>query len=217
MPATEETYRSQPTLHVVFAITSIAMTLAIVWMIMADHLRPWKQVQRDFHRIEDAKLKASEVAKQKEQNDRSLSQLEAIDAKIEAAERLAEENSSRIRAVDKELREIGGRFTRIDTEKRFLKAELDSQRSLYDGMIDRNEEGAARNYVNTTIVASERKLMGLTEAYEKVDAEMRRAQAKKADLLGHIDDLVKEKERLTRDVERAKRLVAQKEAQYFGP
>ena len=217
MPATEETYRSQPTLHVVFAITSIAMTLAIVWMIMADHLRPWKQVQRDFHRIEDAKLKASEAAKQKELDERSLSQIEAIDAKIEAAKRLAEENSSQIRAVDKELREIGGRFTRIDTEKRFQKAELDSQRSLYDGMIDRNEEAAARTYVNTTIVASERKLLALTEEFEKVDAEMRRAQAKKAALLGHIDDLVKEKERLTRDVERARRLVAQKEAQYFGP
>ena len=57
----------------------------------------------------------------------------------------------------------------------------------------------------------------MTEEFEKVDAEMRSAQAKKADLLGHIDDLVKEKERLTRDVERARRLVEQKEAQYFGP
>jgi hypothetical protein len=57
----------------------------------------------------------------------------------------------------------------------------------------------------------------LTEEFEKVDAEMRRAQEKKAELLGHIDDLVKEKERLTRDVERARRLVTQKEAQYFGP
>src|SRR3954467_3370192 len=108
MPATEETYRRQPPLHVVFAITSIAMTLSIVWMIMADHLRPWKQVQRDFHKIEAAKLRASEAAKQKELEKKSISQLEAIDQKIEDARRLAEENSSQIRAVDKELREIGG-------------------------------------------------------------------------------------------------------------
>src|ERR671916_836287 len=121
MPATEETYRSQPTLHVVFAITSIAMTLAIVWMIMADHLRPWKQVQRDFHRIEDAKLRAAEAAKRKELDDKTIAQLEAVDAKIAAAKQLAEENASRIRAVDAELREIGGRFSQIDTEKRFQK------------------------------------------------------------------------------------------------
>ena len=48
MPATEETYRSQPTLHLVFAISSIAMLLSTVWMVMADHLRPWKEVQREF-------------------------------------------------------------------------------------------------------------------------------------------------------------------------
>ena len=56
MPASEETYRRQPALHLVFAISSIAMTLSIVWMIMADHLRPWKQVQRDFQLVERKKL-----------------------------------------------------------------------------------------------------------------------------------------------------------------
>ena len=60
MPASEETYRRQPTLHIIFAISSIAMTLSIIWMIMADHLRPWKQVQREFHLIEREKLKAVE-------------------------------------------------------------------------------------------------------------------------------------------------------------
>jgi transcription-repair coupling factor (superfamily II helicase) len=45
----------------------------------------------------------------------------------------------------------------------------DSQRSLYDGMIHRNEEAAARNYVNTTIVPSERRLQALTVAFEKVE------------------------------------------------
>ena len=70
MPASEETYRSQPALHIVFALTSIAMTLSIVWMIMADHLRPWKQVQREFQRVEDAKLHAAEKQKLQEQQER---------------------------------------------------------------------------------------------------------------------------------------------------
>ena len=67
MPASEETYRSQPTLHLVFAISSIAMLLSTVWMVMADHLRQWKQVQREFHTVERDKLKAAEQAKLKEQ------------------------------------------------------------------------------------------------------------------------------------------------------
>ena len=56
MPATEETYRPQPILHLVFAISSIAMLLSIAWMVAADHLRPWKEVQREFQTIERKKL-----------------------------------------------------------------------------------------------------------------------------------------------------------------
>jgi hypothetical protein len=56
MPASEETYRSQPRLHLVFAVSSVAMMLSIVWMIAADHLRPWKGFQRDFQKIERKKL-----------------------------------------------------------------------------------------------------------------------------------------------------------------
>ena len=106
MPATEETYRSQPTLHVVFAITSIAMLLSIVWMIMADHLRPWKQVQREFHEIETAKLKATEQEKLAGAAGRSTRpQIDEIDAKIEAGRGDSpSENAGAIRDVDRRAR-----------------------------------------------------------------------------------------------------------------
>ena len=67
MPASEETYRRQSTLHLVFAISSIAMLLSTVWMVMADHMRPWKEVQRGFQEVERDKLKASEREKLEEQ------------------------------------------------------------------------------------------------------------------------------------------------------
>ncbi len=63
MPATEETYRRQTTLHLVFAISSIAMLLSTVWMVLADHIRPWKEVQREFQQVERDKLAATEQAK----------------------------------------------------------------------------------------------------------------------------------------------------------
>lgn len=82
MPATEETYRRQPTLHIIFAISSIAMTLAIIWMIMADHLRPWKQVQREFQVVEREKLKAVEQATLKKREGEVQSQIDELDRKI---------------------------------------------------------------------------------------------------------------------------------------
>src|SRR4051812_33924327 len=106
MPATEETYRSQPTLHLVFAISSIVMTLSIVWMIMADHLRPWKQVQREFQVIEQDKL----AAEQKKQSDKiNAQELARIDQQIQAANERKEENARQIREQERNLKKLEGR------------------------------------------------------------------------------------------------------------
>jgi len=107
MPASEETYYPQPLLHLIFAVSSIAMLAATVWMVMADHLRPWKQVQRDFQTIERAKLQASEQEKLQEQRDKSQAQIEEIDAQIQAAEQNAESRTADIRRIDKDLDKLG--------------------------------------------------------------------------------------------------------------
>src|SRR4051794_7771429 len=104
MPATEETYRSQPRLHLVFALTSVGMMLSIVWMIAADHLRPWKNFQRDFQKIERDKLRASEQEKLKIQKARHETQIAALTAQIEAAEAKRDDNASELRKVDDTLR-----------------------------------------------------------------------------------------------------------------
>ena len=100
MPATEETYRSQPTLHIVFAISSIAMTLSIIWMIMADHLRPWKQVQREFHVVEREKLKAAEQESSRKAKRRSRqARSSEIDSKIKEAEQGAAQRTADLRTA----------------------------------------------------------------------------------------------------------------------
>lgn len=216
MPATEETYRSQPTLHVVFAVSSIAMLLSIVWMIAADHFRPWKQYQREFHRIEDAKLKASEDEKLAEQKAKNQAAIEAIDRKIEEAARTREANSSRLRELDREINLVGGRFEDLDTRKRFMKAELDSQRSLYDGMIDRGEERKALTYLSTTVDDTEQKLLDISIEHQVVEKDLAAKKAEREHLLGDVDSLVKEREKLTREADRVRRVIEQKERQYFG-
>src|SRR5215210_5490346 len=126
MPATEETYRSQPYLHVVFAVSSVAMTLVIIWMILADHLRPWKEVQREFHRVETAKLAAQRQQTKREEDARNQAALAEIQRKIAAADQLAATNARRIRDQEDKIRTIRGRYEKLDTDKRFQKAELDS-------------------------------------------------------------------------------------------
>ncbi len=166
MPSTEETFRKQSTLHIVFAVSSIAMAVVTVWMLLADHLRPWKQVQREFHQVETAKLKANEDQKLQEQAAKSQAAIKGIDDEIAKLQKLSSDNALKIRNIEATLKKLKGTFEDLDTRKRFLKADLDSQRSFYDGMIDRDERARARDYLATSIAPSEQRYQQLVREYE---------------------------------------------------
>ncbi|MGZ3337836.1 MAG: c-type cytochrome, partial [Isosphaeraceae bacterium] len=216
MPASEETYRRQPTLHIFFAISSIAMTLSIVWMIMADHLRPWKQVQREFQVVERGKLKALEEATLKKRVGEVQNQIDELDRKIKEAEQGAAQRAADLNRLDKELKALQAKTEKLDTERKFKKAELDSLRSLYDGMIERDEEREARVYLNTTVAKAEQQLLVLTRELEESQTKLKLKEDERERLRGYVDNLVKDREKLTREADRVKRLLDQKEAQYFG-
>jgi cbb3-type cytochrome oxidase cytochrome c subunit len=216
MPATEETYRRQPTLHLVFAISSIAMLLSTVWMVLADHIRPWKQVQREFQTVEREKLEASEKAKLEEQKSKYQAQIDTIDAKIEAADQSAAQRAAEITAIDRELSGLGGTAERLDTQRRFQKADLDSKRSLYDGMIDRGEEGNARVYLASVVTDAEKQLDKLSLELEKARKDEKAKKDEKEKLLGYVDNLKKDREKLTRDADRVARVIKQKEQLHGG-
>ena len=217
MPATEETYRPQPLLHLIFAVSSLAMLLSTVWMVMADHLRPWKGFQREFQEIERQKLRAAEKEKDAELKQKSQAQLDEIDAQIKAAEANAETRAAEIRNLDRDLDKLGGRADYLDIRRRFKKADLDSKRSLYDGMIDRGEEREARTYLATVVAGSEHELDGLSKQLEDAQKAMNAKKEERERLLGFVDNLKKKKEDLTRDVDRITRSIEQKDALYGGP
>jgi cbb3-type cytochrome oxidase cytochrome c subunit len=216
MPASEETYRRQPTLHLVFAISSIAMLLSTVWMVLADHIRPWKQVQRQFQVVEREKLEAQEKQKLEEQKTKYQAKIDEIDAKIKAAEESSAQRSSDLKAIDRELDKLGGTVDRLDTQRRFQKADLDSKRSLYDGMIDRAEERQARTYLSTVVADAEKTLEELSIELEKAKVAQKAKAEEKEKLLGYVDNLVKDKEKLTRDADRVKRVIEQKASLHGG-
>jgi mono/diheme cytochrome c family protein len=54
MAATDQTYRSQKALDVVFAVSGILMLLSLVWMFAADYFREFKTEQRRFRDVETA-------------------------------------------------------------------------------------------------------------------------------------------------------------------
>ncbi len=78
MPANEQTWRDLKLLHVVFAVSAIGLLMATVWMLVADHDRPWKQYARGFRELETWSAQA-----QIEQQD--LADYRAQGEKLEAA------------------------------------------------------------------------------------------------------------------------------------
>src|SRR5262249_20868704 len=53
MAATDQFYRKQKTLHVVFGVTCLLMFLSIIWMLVQDYNREFKTVQRTFRDVEE--------------------------------------------------------------------------------------------------------------------------------------------------------------------
>ncbi len=186
MPATEETYRKQSTLHIVFAVSSVVMAVVTVWMILADHLRPWKTVQREFQQIETAKLEAAESQKLKEQEAKSSTAISDIDRQIAALENVSANNRRKINTADADIARAQGRFDLLDTEKKFQKAELDSLRSFYDGFIDRDERSKAKDFLATKIVPMEKKLEETSILHEAAKRALDREKLEKGLLASEV-------------------------------
>jgi hypothetical protein len=52
MPATEQTWRDQKAMHIVFGVSSVVMLISTLWMFGDDHNREWKAYQRTENKIE---------------------------------------------------------------------------------------------------------------------------------------------------------------------
>ena len=143
MPATEETYRSQPTLHLVFAISSIAMLLVDR---LDGHGRPPPPLEASPARVPAGRAREARGgrARRSWRSRRRSTRRRSTRStpKIKEAEADAEARAPRSAPARQRARQVLERQgPRSSTpQRRFKKAELDSKRSLYDGMIDRGEE-----------------------------------------------------------------------------
>ena len=84
MPATEQTWRDQKWMHIVFGVTSVLMLVTTIWMLTADHEREWKEYQRDFRDVEVWTVRSRVSA---QENDRQYNEeLQKREAELAAAQ-----------------------------------------------------------------------------------------------------------------------------------
>src|SRR5262245_53330954 len=104
MAATDQTYRNQRALDIVFGVSSLLMLASIVLMFAQDYLRPWKTEQRAFMKVES-------VMAEHEGMDQVFQIVDRYDAamlKVVTAmdERNKEKNQEVIKATEEEIRKL---------------------------------------------------------------------------------------------------------------
>src|SRR4051794_22194879 len=124
MAATDQTYRNQRILDVVFAASCVLLLLSTLWMFAQDYNREFKDVQRTFRDVEAARTERL--------------MLEALpepglvrkrhEAVVEARQALARARES----VAPEERRLTALRDQQDNAYREIKADYDSKMSFYN-------------------------------------------------------------------------------------
>src|ERR1700722_7307389 len=131
MAATDQTYRNQYSLDVVFAVSSILMLLSVVWMLVQDFQREYKTEQREFRDVEVAMAQREALAKMPRYDD-FKERKEAVDR----ARKQREADQSKIDELNDKIRKALPEKERADLKLQNVKADLDSKSSFYDIAVD---------------------------------------------------------------------------------
>jgi mono/diheme cytochrome c family protein len=173
MAATDQPYRNQRVLDIVFAVSCILMLLSAIWMFVQDYARDWKGDQRQFRDVETAVNERLMLERLPDPN--------LVAEKRQAAEAARKEFNAAKAQVDRDDTRLSAEREKADTIYRSLKAEFDSKMSLYDIL---NEEiGQTTDPAARAVMEKER--TDRRQELDKLQADLYKA-------LGKIDEINKE-------------------------
>jgi cytochrome c2 len=187
MAATDQNYRNQKILDIVFGISCVLMLASIVWMFVQDYNREFKKVQREFRDVDEALTERTMLEK--------LPEAASVESASEAV-KAARTNLENVRSETE--RNIKGLLTQKDLQDsaaQGIKADYDSYMSLLNQAVDQRDEAPTEDRRRvlqaevdrrTALVKEKEKALGdkqkeLEETEEKIKKEqIREGEARKA-------------------------------------
>jgi len=174
-------------------------------------------VPRDFQQIEKEKLQGHREGEDSSAGRPPQDRIASLDKQIAAARCIGTRNASESDKRDDMLRSSAQGRGASDTRKRFQKAELDSQRSTLDGMIDRGlfenaRRGGTSKRPSSRARRSARPLAPSSEG-QRGAGRSTRPRGRSARPRRTTQ---KKREDLTRGRRRVKRVLEQKQQHTFG-
>src|SRR5438270_5822121 len=132
MAASDQTYRNQKSLHLVFAVSSVAMLATTVWMFWDDYNRPFKKEQREFRQVEEELAKRAILAAAPPESQRKA----GLDAEEKVAHARAVLKDVRAQ-TDRETNRLAADQVRMERNFADTKATYDSLTSFYNIEVER--------------------------------------------------------------------------------
>src|SRR5579871_699730 len=162
MAATDQTYRKQKTLDIVFAVSCVLMLISIIWMFAQDYNRAFKKIQAKFRDVDEALTERQLVEKlpNVERVQEAVSQREQAEAELQ---RIKDESRRAIRPL---LREKAQR----EADYQSIKADFDSVSSLYNLAVEKRDESDEPSRQNALQEAVGRRKKEVDELEQKLIA-----------------------------------------------
>lgn len=145
MAASDQNYRTQHTLDIVFALSSLAMLLSVVWMMADDYYRPYKVEQRDFRTVEATLAQRLAIEQIPEK-----AEFEARKKTFDDARQIYEssEKQTALRDLKAEVRTLQPKKERADASFQSVKADLESISSFYNIAKENNDAEGIQKYAD---------------------------------------------------------------------
>jgi mono/diheme cytochrome c family protein len=155
MAATDQNYRNQKTLDIIFAVTCILMLISVIWMFADDYNRPFKVEQRNFRDVEYQMSERAYLDLLPHDKLRAVVEAQSPDEKTAAVEDVnkwldqfsdaekavadAREKFNEVKADPKiadAIHKAQIAYANADAKQKAVKADYDSKESLYYIAVD---------------------------------------------------------------------------------
>src|SRR6266496_127373 len=133
MAATDQSYRDQYALDVVFGVSSILMLVSLIWMFVQDFNREFKAEQRPFRDVEVAlaqRLALEQIP--------SEAEFVAATEAVKKAKAESDANDKKVRELREEVAELLPDKERSENKFQTIKSDLESRLSFYDLEVEKN-------------------------------------------------------------------------------
>lgn len=179
-------------LHLIFALSSLAL-LGVTGLIVAyDYVRGWKWFQREFMQIQQQRIEADLRAAQQQTNKTKIAEL---DAKMKASEVELAKHRAQYMLAQKDLDRVEGEHYAADQDYRFAKANYDAQRYIVENAIVLKLADAKKQQVEYDNQG--RHLNELNERLQEVTRRRDAAKARVDEWLSKISAVEKQKKDMT--------------------